>query len=751
MRKASLRHVGCVCLVVLMAVALLCMLHPTAARADSMPIMFDSLGVLVPATSNDIRMTREVLTIDYSNRVANPLALVAVHARFWFRNEGKAVTQQMGFPLAREELSGFRGFGEDFAVTVDGAAVKAESLNSEQEATNGSELAYSMWNTFKVQFAAGQTRLLDVTYKVLPQGGYFLYVLQTGRLWKGPIGDLTIDANFGLTAEFPDLLSVRPAGYRTQGNHILWHLVNYEPEQDIEIESMDAAFWQIVRPLKEAAERTGTEADWYRYAMALLPDDMVGYYPGMSQPDDMVAMPQEFVRGIQSSAYADYVERTLLTALNHCAHGSADARILRAAYDARYRYSKGTGDFLDGVDRWRSEPSFLAHTIYQAFLPPDMSTTSLSPDGVRMAALLTATMAAESMSSGYSLNALHELEQSQVFARQAGIEDSLEYQDMMTGALDYISPYRNPRLLTGVPIMPSVEIQQQKLTTVAGGKDWRVRIILHQTLPPSEAQLMLSNRTIPSQPDWKTMPETDQAGAIANASYAQMEYGFSDTDPNDYLVILTWADVSSASQFQSTLQDAASNCADLLMTARAYSYPNGYPSDAAMSSSLQSSIYAWFQAIVPTLGFDVDHGITMTLNPAVPMSDALCDKAETELNKLYAAYGSIPWWNNGSGIGKTLQHNLELVKATRGKNPSVTTITYASDGTATKTPSGANSKNTPWIILACISCLFAGTAIGMLIMSRRKRVADTTPVAVQTDASPAPDDESKDVDQGDPQ
>ncbi len=102
-----------------------------------------------------------------------------------------------------------------------------------------------------------------------------------GRLWKGPIGDLTIDVNFGRPSlDSLDLLSVQPAGYHTQGNHILWHFTDYEPQQDIEIESMYAGFWKSVLPLKNAAERTGAEADWYRYAMALLPGNIVGKYPG---------------------------------------------------------------------------------------------------------------------------------------------------------------------------------------------------------------------------------------------------------------------------------------------------------------------------------------------------------------------------------------------------------------------------------------------------------------------------------------
>src|SRR5450759_1172850 len=320
---------------VLIISVLLCTGLSAATMADSGPVYY-SAGVLVPTTSSDIRMTREVLTIDYTDQVGD--GPVNVHARFWFKNEGKAVIQQMGFPLGREALSGFGIWGSQFKVTMDGAAVKTLNFDEKKNTAGNSELAYDQWNTFEIPFAAGQSRLIDATYSILPRGGYFLYVLQTGRLWKGPIGDLTIDMNFGREPMFPDLLSVQPAGYRTQGDHILWHFTDCEPEQDIEIESMYAGFWKSVLPLKNAAERTGAEADWYRYAMALLPDNIVGKYPGDMMESTDPLPPLGFVPGLQSSSYADYVQRTLLTALNHCAHGSAKARILRAVYKARFSY-----------------------------------------------------------------------------------------------------------------------------------------------------------------------------------------------------------------------------------------------------------------------------------------------------------------------------------------------------------------------------------------------------------------------------
>ncbi|MHB8107131.1 MAG: hypothetical protein ACYDH4_06840 [Candidatus Cryosericum sp.] len=705
---------------VFVVAVLLCTGFPAAAIADSGPVYY-SAGVLVPTTSNDVRMTREVLTIDYTNQTTSTpdhqSDYVHVHARFWFRNEGKAVTQQMGFPMEREWLSGFGIMGLEFKVTMDGTAVKAFSFDQNKNTAGGSELAYDQWMIYRIPFAAGQSRLIDVTYSILPRGGYFLYVLQTGRLWKGPIGDLTIDVNLGREAVFPDLLSVQPAGYHTRGNHILWHFTNYEPEQDIEIESMFPSFWETVRPLKQAAERTGTEADWYRYAVALLPDTVIGSYPGDTAEIGGPYSPLGFVRGLQTSAYADYVQRTLLTALNHATHGSAEARVLRAAYDARFSYYEFTGDFLNGVDQ--AALSIRAHSIYQELLTAGMSLTKPSPEEKRLLPWLTIAMAGESMAGDYSLSAIHELDQSRAFAQQAGVLDSLAYQNMMKSVLDNISSYTNPRLLVGVSIVPRVEIQQQKMD-IYGGPAWRARIILHQTLPPSEMQAV-KGFTTSSQPDWKTMPAIDSTtGLVQNNNNGLIECGFSDKDPNDYLVVLTLSEARNTEESAKIVTTAAHGSATSLMYTKAYSGAFDYPADAMTSSSMQSSSCTWLQAIAPTIKFDINHGFSVTLSSSVPMSNALCDKADAELKTIFAAYGTLPWAKDYE-IDTTLQHNLDLVEQTRGKNPSVTIVTYAADGTVSKTvttqPAG-KTRGTLWIVLAGIGGLVAGLLLGMLLTSR---------------------------------
>jgi hypothetical protein len=703
----------------------LCFLSPAVARADSGPIYF-SAGVLVPTTSNDIRMTREVLTIDYANQVTpttdRQSKYVNVHARFWFRNEGKAATQKMGFPLGREQLSGYGYFSPGFTVTVDGVAVAAIAFDEQKPAT-GSELTYSMWNTFEVPFAAGQTRVVDVTYKILPRGGYFLYVLQTGRLWKGPIGDLTIDVNLGRAAAFPDLLSVQPAGYRLQGNHILWHLTNYEPQQDIEIESMSPAFWKSVQPLKEAAERTGTENDWYRYAMVLLPDSIVGRYPAISESEGEVSTdPLGFVRGLQTSAYVDYVQRTLLTALNHCTHGSANARVLDAVYHVRFSSYRVTADFLNGVEAWNVSPSTRAHDIYENLTTAGTTIENASPEETRLLAWLTVNMAGESMAGGYTLAAIHELELSQPLARETGILDNQSYQNLFRSASAYLSPWSSARLPVGVSSVPRIEIQQQKMDTIVGGPAWRVRIILHQTLPSSDVPFVQTDSNISSQPDWQKMPEIDTVtGQVKDNGGAAL--GFSDVDPNDYLVILSLPEVRNADEFQTRLTHLEPWFTNLLYNRRPIlmaSYDNyNYPAGTANKYPLQSASYTWLQAIKPTLQFDMDHGVSVKLDANAPLSNALCDTAETQMNQIIATFDKLSWTKDYQ-IDETLQHNLQLIQQNRGKNPSVTLVTYAADGTIQRTTGGGRST---WNSSLLTSLLYAaaGLVVGLLLPRRGRK------------------------------
>lgn len=696
----------------LLMLALLSVLAPRAAQADSGPIYF-SLGVPVPTTSNTICMTRETLAIDYTEEPA-PYAdgghLVSVHARFWFRNEGQAVTQQMGFPLGREVLSGFGYFDYGFSATVDGTAIKTAEFTSPQN-TSGSELTYTMWRAFQVPFAAGQTRLLDVHYKINPRDGYFLYVLQTGRLWKGPIGDLSIDVNFRRAPVFPDLLSVQPTGYHVQGTHLLWHFTDYEPEQDIEIESMDPAFWQAVRPLKETAERTGTPAAWYRYALALLPENIVGAY-GSTTTIAGKSVPMSFVRGLQSSAYADYVQRTLLSAFNHCAHGSMQQRVLTAGYNAHFSYARAIGNFLAGVDTWETNLAMHAHAIQAQLLQAGTSKTQPSADEARLLTWLEVNMAGESMSAGYSLSGVHELEQAQVYAAQAGLLKNAGYESLLKSVTAYLSPWMSGRLLINVASVPRIEVQQQKMS-LANGTAWRARITLHFPLLIADAKTATTYGTM-TPLNWTKLPELNaKDGSITG--YDDLVCGFSDTQNGDYLVVLTFHGFRTAAEFQKALTSVMSNASyallqtDVPLPAQGWEF---YPDDAARAASLQSASYTWLQTIAPAISFDPSRGVTVDQSITAPLAGTLCAKGEAELKSIITFLSGFSWAKDYQLL-EMPQRNLDVLEAAHDTAPSVTTSTYAVDGTVQRTTTGNRLAAQHNLLTAALYAAL-GLAVGLL-------------------------------------
>jgi len=109
--------------------------------------------------------------------------------------------------------------------------------------------------------------------------------------------------------------------------------------------------------------------------------------------------------------------------------------------------------------------------------------------------------------------------------------------------------------------------------------------------------------------------------------------------------------------------------------------------------------------------FHADHGVTVALDAETSMSDALCDKFEAELKPIVAFFNAFSWTKDDQ-INQTLQRNLNLVKAARGQNPSITTVTYAADGTVQRT---TTSGRTAWNrnLLTAVLCTIAGLAIGL--------------------------------------
>ncbi|MCE5192722.1 hypothetical protein LLF88_02070 [bacterium] len=103
----------------------------------------------------------------------------------------------------------------------------------------------------------------------------------------------------------------------------------------------------------------------------------------------------------------------------------------------------------------------------------------------------------------------------------------------------------------------------------------------------------------------------------------------------------------------------------------------------------------------------------LTKRACSPDSNALCDESEAELKPIFAFFSTFSWTIEDQ-INQTLQRNLNLVKAARGQNPSITTVTYAAEGTVQHTTtSGRTARNRN--LLTAVLCMIAGLVIGLLL------------------------------------
>jgi len=105
-----------------------------------------------------------------------------------------------------------------------------------------SSAMYGNWYYFPVDFEAGATRKLVITY-TSSNGNFpdrsFYYVLKSARLWSGPIDTCTVDIVF--LDNNMDRYVIRPAAYTRRGsNAVHFEWMNFVPQEDIFVRFTDA-------------------------------------------------------------------------------------------------------------------------------------------------------------------------------------------------------------------------------------------------------------------------------------------------------------------------------------------------------------------------------------------------------------------------------------------------------------------------------------------------------------------------------
>ena len=317
-----------------------------ATYADAGPVYLYGVNI-VPYHENSIELTKEDLSIDFTKNNSFGEGRADVYAKFVFFNTGDKITLKMGFPFRIAEERGNIPFPSDVAVKVNGKTIKVNRITTETS-------KYDPWIYFDVSFDRGETKTVEVGYTAIPLEGYFMYVLNTGALWKGPIGTLDIRMKFPYKAVYPYVLSVKPLGYTAKGNEIFYHLTNFEPTSDIKVEFLPPGFYEKILPLKEKAEKTNNATDWFNYALALFPRNPLGEL-------------EEFVARYKTSAFKEYLLDVSNKAMGMQKEESAEYRILREIYDAHFssyeRFHKGYNSLVESSNGYYTFPDSVLTTF----------------------------------------------------------------------------------------------------------------------------------------------------------------------------------------------------------------------------------------------------------------------------------------------------------------------------------------------------------------------------------------------------
>ncbi len=166
-----------------------------------------------------------------------------VECTFIFSNSGKETDVLMGFPDSPErqdeEDSTWYDKGKitDFYCEVDGEEIDWEVKSGTKNPSDPSLEKYQRVYVWPVRFRAGQKRIVKNRYSIETSWdsywGSVYYILKTGALWKGTIGEGTVKiVPFG--GRFvPEFSSINPKWYKIKSDTVIWHFKKLEPEEDI--------------------------------------------------------------------------------------------------------------------------------------------------------------------------------------------------------------------------------------------------------------------------------------------------------------------------------------------------------------------------------------------------------------------------------------------------------------------------------------------------------------------------------------
>lgn len=249
--------------------------HSIPVHADVAPPPFPEASDIYPdGEVTHVRMVSEKVDLTILDETSKdyPYGYALVKAIFHMQNLGTAPeTIDVYFPLdigncekdaEKMRLHVFQIHPpiREFRAVVNGTEKPINTIYQRLHAetsTDPLETDVACWVYFPTSFPAGKNVTIEVSYKVsasaqfqgpFPYLGYG-YILRTGSGWKDTIGsaDVTVHLPYSITSE--NVYGYRPDEGTIQGNKIVWHFENFEPDNtwDIDIGMLKPTLWKAIQ------------------------------------------------------------------------------------------------------------------------------------------------------------------------------------------------------------------------------------------------------------------------------------------------------------------------------------------------------------------------------------------------------------------------------------------------------------------------------------------------------------------------
>jgi hypothetical protein len=284
MGDLAMRRSGTVRAAWLIGIIWLCA-SASPALADQAPFWESPVGLVPGNPDIQVRMAAETVDIDVVERGDEVHAVVK--ASFTMVNDGADATVKVGFPASTTSLfdqlvepdADGRRFADApvlfspealraFQVSVDGQQLRSWRQEVPAAAEAGFGANWLMW---EMAFPAGRTTTVDVAYEqVLSERTRDrvvqpMYVLRTGALWSGTIGEATVTmrapdggalvggAELFMRTDDAGGVTTYPRADQVYGpadavsaspTQIVWRFADLEPTRDVGATYVRAAAWR---------------------------------------------------------------------------------------------------------------------------------------------------------------------------------------------------------------------------------------------------------------------------------------------------------------------------------------------------------------------------------------------------------------------------------------------------------------------------------------------------------------------------